>query len=138
LWAITIYEPSSLFATADNRGATRIPFPGNAFPDTPIARRRNFEATFKILIVGNSSVGKTSLLLRFVRDQWKADTQPTLGVDFLTKVVALERRRVQLKLWDTAGDELFRSLTRGYYRGASGALLIFDLTHPDSFAAVAQ
>lgn len=92
-----------------------------------------FDFSLKIVVVGDSGVGKTCLLLRFARDQWEGETQPTLGVEFLTKVVETEEHHIQLQLWDTAGQELFRSVTRGYYRGAAGALIVFDLTNEDSF-----
>ncbi|KAK8890953.1 hypothetical protein M9Y10_028154 [Tritrichomonas musculus] len=96
-----------------------------------------FDYSLKIVVVGDSGVGKTCLLLRFVHDQWEGDTQPTLGVEFLTKVVETEdEHHIQLQLWDTAGQELFRSVTRGYYRGAAGALIVFDLTSRDSFNSV--
>ncbi|OHT11687.1 small GTP-binding protein [Tritrichomonas foetus] len=95
-----------------------------------------FDYSLKIVVVGDSGVGKTCLLFRFVRDQWEGETQPTLGVEFLTKVVPTEEHRIQLQLWDTAGQELFRSVTRGYYRGAAGALIVFDLTSKDSFNSV--
>lgn len=95
-----------------------------------------FDYSLKIVVVGDSGVGKTCMLLRFVRDQWEGDTQPTLGVEFLTKVVKTDSHQIQLQLWDTAGQELFRSVTRGYYRGSAGALLVFDLTSRDSFQNV--
>jgi small GTP-binding protein len=95
-----------------------------------------FDYSLKIVVVGDSGVGKTCFLLRFVRDQWEGDTTPTLGVEFLAKIVTTENHHIQLQLWDTAGQELFRSVTRGYYRGSAGALILFDLTSPDSFASV--
>ena len=97
-----------------------------------------FDYSLKVVVVGDSGVGKTCMLLRFVRDQWQGETQPTLGVEFLTKVVQTEEHRIQLQLWDTAGQELFRSVTRGYYRGSAGALILFDLTSHDSFNNVQQ
>ena len=97
-----------------------------------------FDYSLKIVVVGDSGVGKTCFLFRFVRDQWEGETQPTLGVEFLTKVVQTESHRIQLQLWDTAGQELFRSVTRGYYRGSAGAIIVFSLTSPDSFNNVSQ
>lgn len=94
---------------------------------------RKFDYSLKVVVVGDSGVGKTCLLIRFIRDLWDEDSQPTLGVEFMTKIVTTEKHRIQLQLWDTAGQELFRSVTRGYYRGSAGALLVFDLTNRDSF-----
>jgi small GTP-binding protein len=95
-----------------------------------------FDYSLKIVVVGDSGVGKTCFLLRFVRDQWDCDATPTLGVQFLRKIVTTENHHIQLQLWDTAGQELFRSVTRPYYRGSAGALILFDLTSPESFASV--
>jgi small GTP-binding protein len=94
---------------------------------------RKFDYSLKIVVVGDSGVGKTCLLIRFVRDLFDEESQPTLGVEFLTKIVPTDSHRIQLQLWDTAGQELFRSVTRGYYRGSAGALLLFDLTNRESF-----
>jgi small GTP-binding protein len=99
---------------------------------------RRFDFSLKIVVVGDSGVGKTCLLVKYIRDVFDADTQTTLGVEFMTKIVETERHRIQLQLWDTAGQELFRSVTRGYYRGAAGALICFDLTNRDSFDHVAR
>jgi small GTP-binding protein len=99
---------------------------------------RKFDYSLKVVVVGDSGVGKTCFLIRFVRDQFDDECQPTLGVEFLTKIVQTERHRIQLQLWDTAGQELFRSVTRGYYRGSAGALLVFDITSRDSFESVSR
>ena len=95
---------------------------------------RKFDYTIKTVIVGDSGVGKTCLLVRFIRDFFNDCTQPTLGVDFLSKIVDTSQgHRVELQLWDTAGQELFRSVTRGYYRGSAVAYLVFDLSSNASF-----
>jgi small GTP-binding protein len=99
---------------------------------------RKFDYSLKVVVVGDSGVGKTCFLIRFVRDLFDEESQPTLGVEFLTKIVQTERHRIQLQLWDTAGQELFRSVTRGYYRGSAGALLVFDLTSRDSFENIGR
>jgi small GTP-binding protein len=99
---------------------------------------RKFDFSLKIVVVGDSGVGKTCLLLRYVRDVYDPDTQPTLGVEFMTKILETERHRIQLQLWDTAGQELFRSVTRGYYRGSAGAFLVFDLSNHDSFEHIGR
>ena len=99
---------------------------------------RKFDYSLKVVVVGDSGVGKTCLLIRFVRDMFDEESQPTLGVEFMTKIVTTENHRIQLQLWDTAGQELFRSVTRGYYRGSAGALLVFDLTNRDSFENIGR
>ena len=94
---------------------------------------RKFDFSIKTIIVGDSGVGKTCLILRFIRDYFEESSQPTLGVEFTAKIITTEKHRIELQLWDTAGQELFRSVTRGYYRGSSGAFLVFDLTNRLSF-----
>jgi small GTP-binding protein len=94
---------------------------------------RKFDFSLKVVVIGESGVGKTCLLIRFVRDTFDEDTQSTLGIEFLSKIIQTETRRIQLQLWDTAGQELFRTVTRGYYRGSAGALVLFDLSNRDSF-----
>lgn len=97
---------------------------------------RKFDYSLKVVAVGESGVGKTCLLIRFVRDQFDDNSQSTLGVEFMSKIIQTEKNRIQLQLWDTAGQELFRSVTRGYYRGSAGALILFDLANRDSFENV--
>lgn len=88
---------------------------------------------FKLVFLGEQSVGKTSLITRFMYDSFDNTYQATIGIDFLSKTMYLEDRTVRLQLWDTAGQERFRSVTRSYYRGAAGALLVYDTTTRDSF-----
>jgi small GTP-binding protein len=99
---------------------------------------RKLDFSLKIVVVGDSCVGKTCLLFRYVRDVYDPNTESTLGVEFMTKIVETEKHRIQLQLWDTAGQELFRSVTRGYYRGSAGAFLVFDLTNHDTFDHVGR
>ena len=97
---------------------------------------RKFDETVKTVVVGDSGVGKTSTLFRFVRDVFEEDQTPTLGVEFMSKIITREKRRIELQLWDTAGQELFRSVTRGYYRGSIGAFIVYDITNRLSFENV--
>jgi small GTP-binding protein len=99
---------------------------------------RKFHYSLKVVVVGDSGVGKTCFLVRYVRDLFEEETNSTLGVEFLTKIVQTDKHKIQLQLWDTAGQEIFRSVTRGYYRGAAGALIVFDLTSMDSFLHVGE
>lgn len=79
--------------------------------------------TLKILIIGESGVGKSSLLLRFTDDTFDAEIGATIGVDFKVKTLAVDGNRAKLAIWDTAGQERFRTLTPSYYRGAQGVIL---------------
>jgi Ras-related protein Rab-18 len=89
--------------------------------------------TLKILIIGESGVGKSSLLLRFTDDKFDQEMAATIGVDFKVKQLEIDGNRVKLAIWDTAGQERFRTLTPGYYRGAQGAILVYDVCNRDSF-----
>ncbi|XP_028558018.2 ras-related protein Rab-18-B-like [Podarcis muralis] len=90
----------------------------------------------KLLLVGDSGVGKSSLLLRFTEDQFEPYLNPTIGVDFKVKKMVLGDFPVQLAIWDTAGQERFRTLTPSYYRGAQGIILVYDVTKRETFAGL--
>jgi len=89
--------------------------------------------TLKILIIGDSGVGKSSLLLRFTDDRFDPDQSATIGVDFKVKPLTVEGNTVKLAIWDTAGQERFRTLTPSYYRGAQGVIFVYDCSRRDSF-----
>jgi len=89
--------------------------------------------TLKILIIGESGVGKSSLLLRFTDDRFDVEMPATIGVDFKVKQMEVDGNQIKLAIWDTAGQERFRTLTPSYYRGAQGAILVYDVCNRDSF-----
>ncbi|EEB09805.2 GTPase Ryh1 [Schizosaccharomyces japonicus yFS275] len=88
---------------------------------------------FKLVFLGEQSVGKTSLITRFMYDQFDNTYQATIGIDFLSKTMYLEDRTVRLQLWDTAGQERFRSLIPSYIRDSSVAIIVYDITNHNSF-----
>ncbi|KAF2839397.1 GTP-binding protein ypt4 [Patellaria atrata CBS 101060] len=94
----------------------------------------------KIILLGPSGCGKSCLLHRFVKNEWRILSSQTIGVEFASKVVKVgsgaRRKRIKLQLWDTAGTERFRSVSRSYYRGAAGAILVYDIASHASFAAL--
>ena len=89
---------------------------------------------FKLVLLGDSAVGKSSLVLRFVRGQFFEYQESTIGAAFLTQTVALNDTTVKFEIWDTAGQERYHSLAPMYYRGAAAAVVVYDLTSQDSFA----
>ncbi|KAJ0410067.1 hypothetical protein ATCC90586_006460 [Pythium insidiosum] len=89
--------------------------------------------TLKYIIIGDSEVGKSSLLLQFTEQQFQPIHDLTIGVEFGAKLIDIEGRKVKLEIWDTAGQETFLSITRSYYRGADGALLVYDIGRRESF-----
>ena len=91
---------------------------------------------FKIILIGNSNVGKSSILKRYIQKVFDDNYSCTIGVDFFMKSITIGEKTIKLQLWDTAGTEKFRSITTGYYRGANAALVVFDLTSKKSFTAL--
>ncbi|KIM44259.1 hypothetical protein M413DRAFT_443278 [Hebeloma cylindrosporum] len=92
----------------------------------------------KLLLIGNSSVGKSSLLLRFSDEQWlpEDESSATIGVDFRVHKMDVKGKKVKLSIWDTAGQERFRTITSSYYRGAQGIILVYDVANRESFEAL--
>ncbi|KAK7199808.1 Ras-related protein RAB2B [Novymonas esmeraldas] len=88
---------------------------------------------FKYIIIGDSGVGKSCLLLQFTDKRFEPLHDLTIGVEFGARLISIQGKTVKLQIWDTAGQESFRSITRSYYRGASGALLVYDVTRRDTF-----
>ncbi|CAF0749268.1 unnamed protein product [Didymodactylos carnosus] len=93
----------------------------------------DYDFIFKLVLTGDSSVGKSNLLLRFTRNEFRLDTQSTIGVEFAYKQLNIDGRKIKTQVWDTAGQERFKTVIPQFYRGSEGALCVFDLTKPDSF-----
>mmetsp|Transcript_29843 Transcript_29843/g.69416 ORF Transcript_29843/g.69416 Transcript_29843/m.69416 type:complete len:210 (-) Transcript_29843:175-804(-) len=93
---------------------------------------------FKYIIVGDPGVGKSCLLLKFTDNRFRELHDMTLGVEFGYRAITVEDKRIRLQIWDTAGQEVFRSITRAYYRGATGALLVYDVSRRYTFERVTQ
>ena len=93
----------------------------------------SYDCLFKILIVGDMGVGKSSLLLRYSDDKFDYSYISTIGVDFKIKTIDLDGKRIKLQMWDTAGQERFRTITHSYYRGAHAVVVVFDLTDEKTF-----
>lgn len=91
---------------------------------------------FKLIIIGDSGVGKSCLLIRFADDKFTDSFISTIGVDFRFRTIRMDGRTVKLQIWDTAGQERFRTITAAYYRGCDGILLVFDVTKRDSFESL--
>ncbi|CAI7721008.1 Ras-like protein ORAB-1 [Plasmodium vivax India VII] len=93
----------------------------------------SYDSLFKILLIGDSGVGKSCLLLRFADDTYTDSYISTIGVDFKIKTIEIEDKIIKLQIWDTAGQERFRTITSSYYRGAQGIIIVYDVTDRDSF-----
>ena len=94
---------------------------------------KHYDDLFKLVIIGDSGVGKSCILLRFADDTFTENYYSTIGVDFRFKCVDIGERKCKLQIWDTAGQERFKTVTSAYYRGADGIIIVFDQTDKESF-----
>ncbi|CAL9099027.1 unnamed protein product [Musa textilis] len=105
-----------------------------------MARRaeEEYDYLFKVVLIGDSGVGKSNILSRFTRNEFWLESKSTLGVEFATRTVQVEGRIIKAQIWDTAGQERYRAITSAYYRGALGAILVYDVTKPTTFENVSR
>ncbi|KAM6434387.1 ras-related protein Rab-25 isoform 2-T2 [Liasis olivaceus] len=96
----------------------------------------DYNFVFKVVLIGESGVGKTNLLSRFTRNEFNHDSRTTIGVEFSTRTILVGDALVKAQIWDTAGLERYRAITSAYYRGAVGALLVFDITKHQTYDVV--
>jgi len=111
--------------------------PASGFGQDP-GGGQQYSYLFKFIIIGDEAVGKTCLLLQFTDKRYRTTHQVTVGVEFGSKTVEVSGKMIKLQCWDTAGQDRFRSIVRSYYRGAAGALLVYDITRRESFEHVSQ
>ncbi|RVW31090.1 Ras-related protein RABA5d [Vitis vinifera] len=96
------------------------------------------EYLFKVVIIGDSAVGKSNLLSRYARNEFNINSKATIGVEFQTQSMEIDGKEVKAQIWDTAGQERFRAVTSAYYRGAVGALVVYDISRRSTFDSVAR
>ncbi|GBF89863.1 hypothetical protein Rsub_02567 [Raphidocelis subcapitata] len=96
----------------------------------------DYDYLFKVVLIGDSGVGKSNLLSRFTRNEFCLESKSTIGVEFATRSIQVDGKTVKAQIWDTAGQERYRAITSAYYRGAVGALLVYDITKSVSFENV--
>ncbi|KAJ2451563.1 Rab GTPase ypt31, partial [Coemansia sp. RSA 2337] len=95
------------------------------------ASNDEYDFLFKIVLIGDSGVGKSNLLSRFTRNEFNLESKSTIGVEFATRSIQVDSKTIKAQIWDTAGQERYRAITSAYYRGAVGALLVYDIAkHP--------
>ncbi|EYC40171.1 hypothetical protein Y032_0626g826 [Ancylostoma ceylanicum] len=97
-----------------------------------------YDFLYKVILIGDSGVGKSNLLSRFARNTFSLESKSTIGVEFSTRIITVDGKRIMAQIWDTAGQERFKTVTSAYYRGAQGALIVYDITKPGSFDSCKQ
>jgi small GTP-binding protein len=90
----------------------------------------------KVVVIGESSVGKTNILSRFSRNEFSIETKSTIGVEFLTKISEIKGKKIKLQIWDTAGQEKYKAITNSFYCNSNAALIVFDLSIKETFERV--
>lgn len=100
--------------------------------------KKTYDLLFKLLLIGDSGVGKTCILFRFSDDAFHTTFISTIGIDFKIKTIELHGKKIKLQIWDTAGQERFHTITTSYYRGAMGIMLVYDITNQKSFENIAK
>merc|ERR1712159_86131 len=95
-----------------------------------------YDFLFKVVLIGDSGVGKSNLLSRFTRNEFNLESKSTIGVEFATQTIPIDKKNIKAQIWDTAGQERYRAITSAYYRGAVGALLVYDITKEVTFEDV--
>ncbi|BFZ00086.1 hypothetical protein BsWGS_03125 [Bradybaena similaris] len=100
--------------------------------------KKTYDLLFKLLLIGDSGVGKTCLLFRFSDDAFNTTFISTIGIDFKIKTVELGGKKIKLQIWDTAGQERFHTITTSYYRGSMGIMLVYDITNLKSFENISK
>uniref|UniRef100_A0A6M2EZT5 Ras-related protein Rab11A n=1 Tax=Populus davidiana TaxID=266767 RepID=A0A6M2EZT5_9ROSI len=94
---------------------------------------QKIDYVFKVVLIGDSAVGKSQILARFARNEFSLDSKATIGVEFQTRTLVIDHKSVKAQIWDTAGQERYRAVTSAYYRGAVGAMLVYDITKRQTF-----
>jgi len=98
--------------------------------------QEEYDYLYKVVLIGDSGVGKSNLLSRFTRNEFNLETKSTIGVEFATRSIQIEAKTIKAQIWDTAGQERYRAITSAYYRGAVGALLVYDIAKYSTFKNV--
>ncbi|KDN40519.1 ras-domain-containing protein [Tilletiaria anomala UBC 951] len=103
-----------------------------------MAAESNYDYLFKVVLIGDSGTGKSNLLSRFTRNEFSLESKSTIGVEFATRSIAVDGKTVKAQIWDTAGQERYRAITSAYYRGAVGALLVYDIAKHPTYVNVSR
>ena len=95
--------------------------------------KESYDLLFKLILIGDSCVGKSNILLKYLKNEFDPNSRATVGVEFGTKNILINNKKIKIQIWDTAGQERYRSITSAYYKGAKGALIVYDITRKSTF-----
>ena len=95
--------------------------------------KESYDLLFKLILVGDSCVGKSNILLKYLKNEFDPNSRATVGVEFGTKNIIIDNKKIKIQIWDTAGEERYRSITSAYYKGAKGAFIVYDITRKSTF-----
>jgi small GTP-binding protein len=93
----------------------------------------DYDMIFKVILIGDSGVGKSNMLSRYIKDEFSIDTKTTVGVEFGCKRIEINELKIKAQIWDTAGQERYKSITNAYYKGSKGAMIVYDITRRHTF-----
>ena len=96
----------------------------------------SYDLLFKLILIGDSSVGKSNILLKYLKNEFDPNSRATVGVEFGTKNIVINEKKIKIQIWDTAGEERYRSITSAYYKGAKGAFIVYDITRKSTFVNI--
>ena len=96
----------------------------------------SYEIMVKVVLVGDSGVGKTNIMSKYLKNQFREDSKATVGVEFGSKQFTVENHQIKAQIWDTAGQERYKAITSAYYKGAKGAFVVYDITRKNTFETV--
>jgi len=98
----------------------------------------DFDILIKVVVIGDSGVGKTNIIKRFRCEEFDSDSRSTIGFEFVSKEIEILNKKIKIQIWDTAGQERFKSITTGFYKGSNGILAVFDITNIESFQNIEE
>ncbi len=96
------------------------------------------DSSIKIVLVGDTGVGKSNILTRFTHDEFNQESKTTLGIELSARTIKVDDKTIKINIWDTAGQEKFKSITAAYFRGAKGAMIVYDITKRESFNSIGR
>ena len=96
-------------------------------------KKESYDLLFKLILIGDSCVGKSNILSKYLKNEFDPNSRATVGVEFGTKNILINNKKIKIQIWDTAGQERYRSITSAYYKGAKGAFIVYDITKKSTF-----